>query len=68
MHAMVMLLPGASISVKARPRCMSSITLNDADDGWQGHVPKGMHADDLEGLPSWAEGHGHRPHGHRICT
>ena len=68
MHAMVLRLPGATISIKACLCCTGSITLDDADDGWQGHVPKGVHADDLEGLPGRAEGHGHRPHSHRICT
>ena len=63
-----MWLPENTISVKVYPCCTACITLDDANDGWQGHVPKGMHADDLEGLPSRAEGHGHRPHCHRICA
>ena len=43
-------------------------TLDDANYGWQRDIAKRMHADNLERLPGRAQGNGHRPHAHGICT
>jgi hypothetical protein len=45
-----------------------SRTLDGADDGRGGNVPKQVHRDDLVRLPGRSLGHGHRPHAHSICA